>query len=80
MLPLLSVLGLVGSAQAANNGLARTPQMGWNTWNKFACDISEDLILSAGQAIVDNGLKDLGYEYVVVDDCKLRQAKSYALV
>ncbi|CAE6449781.1 hypothetical protein RSOLAG1IB_08589 [Rhizoctonia solani AG-1 IB] len=69
MLPLLSVLGLVGSAQAANNGLARTPQMGWNTWNKFACDISEDLILSAGQAIVDNGLKDLGYEYVVVDDC-----------
>ncbi|CAE6487046.1 unnamed protein product [Rhizoctonia solani] len=69
MLPLLSVLGLVGSAQAAENGLARTPQMGWNTWNKFACDISEDLILSAGKAIVETGLKDIGYEYVVVDDC-----------
>ncbi|KAJ1303550.1 hypothetical protein OPQ81_011734 [Rhizoctonia solani] len=69
MLPLLSVFGLIGSAQAADNGLARTPQMGWNTWNKFACDISEDLILSAGKAIVETGLKDIGYEYVVVDDC-----------
>ncbi|KAF8746738.1 Melibiase, partial [Rhizoctonia solani] len=69
MLPLISIIGLVASARAANNGLARTPQMGWNTWNKFACDISEDLILSAGQAVVNTGLKDLGYEYVVVDDC-----------
>ncbi|KAH7322096.1 glycoside hydrolase superfamily [Rhizoctonia solani] len=69
MLPLLSIFGLVGSAKAAENGLARTPQMGWNTWNKFACDISEDLILSAGKAIVETGLKDMGYEYVVVDDC-----------
>ncbi|CAE6428342.1 unnamed protein product [Rhizoctonia solani] len=69
MLPLLSIFGLVGSANAAENGLARTPQMGWNTWNKFACDISEDLILSAGKAVVATGLKDLGYEYVVVDDC-----------
>ncbi|CAE7071792.1 unnamed protein product, partial [Rhizoctonia solani] len=61
MLALLSILGLVGSAKAADNGLARTPQMGWNTWNKFACDISENLILSAGKAIVATGLKDLGY-------------------
>ncbi|CUA68390.1 hypothetical protein RSOLAG22IIIB_07908 [Rhizoctonia solani] len=69
MFPLLSIFGLVGSTKAAENGLARTPQMGWNTWNKFACDISEDLILSAGKAIVETGLKDVGYQYVVVDDC-----------
>ncbi|QRV77859.1 glycoside hydrolase family 27 protein [Ceratobasidium sp. AG-Ba] len=69
MLPLLSALGLLGSVKAAENGLARTPQMGWNTWNKFACDISEDLILSAADAVVNTGLKDLGYEYIVVDDC-----------
>ncbi|KAG9116821.1 hypothetical protein FRC07_007427 [Ceratobasidium sp. 392] len=69
MLAILSALGLLYSAKAAENGLARTPQMGWNTWNKFACDISEDLILSAADAIVNTGLKDVGYEYVVVDDC-----------
>jgi alpha-galactosidase len=69
MLPILSLLGLLGSATAVENGLARTPQMGWNTWNKFACDISEELILSAADAVVNTGLKDIGYEYIVVDDC-----------
>ena len=43
------------------NGLARTPQMGWNTWNHFGCSISEETILSAAHALVDQGLKDLGY-------------------
>ncbi|KAB5591401.1 hypothetical protein CTheo_5155 [Ceratobasidium theobromae] len=62
MFAALSLLGLLGSAKAAENGLARTPQMGWNTWNKFACDISEDLILSAAKAVVSTGLKDVGYE------------------
>lgn len=69
MLAVLSLLGFIGSTKAAENGLARTPQMGWNTWNKFACDISEDLILSAADAVVNTGLKDAGYEYIVVDDC-----------
>ncbi|KAF8600202.1 glycoside hydrolase, partial [Ceratobasidium sp. AG-I] len=40
-----------------------------NTWNKFACDISEDTILSAADAVVNTGLKDIGYEYIVMDDC-----------
>ncbi|KAG8765506.1 hypothetical protein FRC12_007455 [Ceratobasidium sp. 428] len=69
MFSIIFALALLGSSRAAENGLARTPQMGWNTWNKFACDISEDLILSAANAIVKTGLKDVGYEYVVVDDC-----------
>ena len=47
------------------NGLARTPQMGWNTWNHFGCDISEETILGAAKAIVDNKLNELGY------NCKL---------
>lgn len=56
-------------AQALNNGVARTPPMGWNTWNTFGCNIDETLIRQMADSIVANGLRDLGYRYVVVDDC-----------
>ena len=42
--------------------------MGWNTWNTFEKDISEKLILESVDAMVESGLKDAGYEYVVIDD------------
>jgi len=54
---------------ALDNGLARTPPMGWNSWNKFACNVSEDLIKGAANAVVSTGMKDAGYQYVVIDDC-----------
>jgi alpha-galactosidase len=54
---------------ALDNGLARTPPMGWNSWNKFACNVSESLIREAADAIVSTGMKDAGYRYVVIDDC-----------
>ncbi|CAG8977374.1 hypothetical protein HYALB_00007004 [Hymenoscyphus albidus] len=54
---------------AVDNGLARTPQMGWNNWNAFACDVSEELLVQTADLIVGYGLRDLGYEYVVLDDC-----------
>ena len=50
-------------------GLALTPPMGWNTWNTFQRDINEDLIKQTAQIIAESGLKDAGYEYVVIDDC-----------
>ena len=37
------------------NGLAVTPQMGWDNWNAFGCDIDEELLLSTAQKIVDYG-------------------------
>jgi alpha-galactosidase len=43
--------------------------MGWNTWNKFACDISEDLIKGTADRMISLGLKDLGYKYLNLDDC-----------
>ncbi|TDC16447.1 alpha-galactosidase [Actinomadura bangladeshensis] len=43
--------------------------MGWNTWNSFGCNINETLIHQAADAIVNSGMRDLGYQYVVVDDC-----------
>ncbi|KAI3458453.1 hypothetical protein Pfo_015116 [Paulownia fortunei] len=51
------------------NGLARTPQMGWNSWNFFACDINEEVIKETADALVSTGLAKLGYIYVNIDDC-----------
>ena len=49
--------------------LALTPPMGWNSWNSFACDINEELIMKAADEIVASGMKDAGYVYIVIDDC-----------
>src|SRR5579862_6216597 len=65
----LVMLAAAPALRALDNGLARTPPMGWNSWNKFACDVSEDLIKQAADAIVSSGMKDAGYQYVVIDDC-----------
>jgi alpha-galactosidase len=51
------------------NGLAQTPPMGWNSWNKFACNINEDTVRRVADAMVTSGMRDAGYEYVVIDDC-----------
>ncbi|CAA2978798.1 alpha-galactosidase 3-like [Olea europaea var. sylvestris] len=51
------------------NGLAKTPQMGWNSWNFFACNINEKVIKETADALILTGLAKLGYEYVNIDDC-----------
>jgi len=56
-------------AQVLRDSLAPTPPMGWNSWNKFACNVNEELIKSVADAIATNGMKEAGYEYVVIDDC-----------
>ncbi|TFY59512.1 hypothetical protein EVJ58_g5725 [Rhodofomes roseus] len=67
---LLLVLALqLSGALAHNNGLALTPQMGWNTYSHFGCDFSEDVIMSVAQSFIANGLPDYGYEYILLDDC-----------
>lgn len=48
---------------------AQTPPMGWNSWNKFGCNVSEKLIMDMADKMVETGMKDAGYEYVVIDDC-----------
>ena len=52
-----------------DNGLGRTPQMGWNSWNRFGCNINEELIRNTIDALVSSGLKDVGYKYINLDDC-----------
>lgn len=49
--------------------LAKTPPMGWNSWNKYGCNVSEALIMQMADAMVSSGMKDAGYEYIVIDDC-----------
>lgn len=51
------------------NGLGRTPQMGWNSWNHFHCNIDEQVIKETADALVSTGLAKLGYQYVNLDDC-----------
>ncbi|KAI9345019.1 Melibiase family protein [Obelidium mucronatum] len=66
------VLGLISTATqvyALNNGVGRTPAMGWNSWNKFDCNINEALIREHADAIVSSGLAELGYNHVNIDDC-----------
>jgi len=48
--------------------LAMTPQMGWNSWNKFQGRVSEQLIRETADAMATNGMKKAGYQYVNIDD------------
>ena len=67
---LLAVFFTVSQARGLDNGVARTPPMGWNSWNKFACDgINEKVVRASADAIASNGMKDAGYQFVVIDDC-----------
>jgi alpha-galactosidase len=65
----VSLLLVMTPFALAADGLALTPPMGWNSWNKFACNVSEKLIQGAADALVASGMKDAGYQYVVIDDC-----------
>lgn len=65
------LLGLASLASAfvSRDGTGRLPAMGWNSWNEYECNISEGVFITVARQLVDLGLKDLGYEYVNIDDC-----------
>ena len=44
------------------------PTMGWSSWNTFAVNISENIIKGQADAMVSQGLKDAGYQYINIDD------------
>jgi len=75
LIAILLALGIVWSngalaAQSApGSSLAQTPPMGWNSWNKFACNVSEQLIRETADAMVSSGMQAAGYQYVNIDDC-----------
>lgn len=77
---LFFIIGVTGQVQALpdnkatapfeklNNGLAKTPPMGWSSWNQFGVEINEKLIIETINAMVSNGMRDAGYVYVNLDD------------
>src|SRR6202007_2983828 len=66
----LLISGLLPQIPDAKSAkIAATPPMGWNSWNKFGCDVSDKLIREMTDAIVSTGMKDAGYQFVNIDDC-----------
>lgn len=51
-----------------DNGLVRTPPMGWNSWNKFRDAIDDATVRGMADAMVSSGMREAGYRYVVVDE------------
>ena len=66
---LLSCAGGLAAQDKPSANLALTPPMGWNSWNKFGCNVSADMIKGMADAMVKSGMKDAGYQYIVIDDC-----------
>ncbi|VDN23682.1 unnamed protein product, partial [Dibothriocephalus latus] len=75
----LLLLGLLMEVESLDNGLARTPPMGWMTWQRYRCQtdcvnypnecINEDLIRRTAEHMVKDGWLSKGYQYIVIDDC-----------
>ncbi|CAH8585938.1 unnamed protein product [Schistosoma intercalatum] len=76
-----AVILTLNCVMCLDNGLARTPPMGWNTWQVFGCQLNcqrypnnclnEDAIKRTADKLVSDGWRDLGYKYVILDDCWL---------
>ena len=78
---LFTLLTLAVSSHAQKfEGLAQTPPMGWNSWNKFACNIDETIIRGIADRMVETGLRDAGYVYINLDDCWHGQRDSLSFI
>ncbi|XP_002192599.5 alpha-N-acetylgalactosaminidase isoform X2 [Taeniopygia guttata] len=76
---LVLALALALPSVALENGLARTPPMGWMSWERFRCNvdcqadprncISEQLFFEMADRLAEDGWRELGYEYINLDDC-----------
>ena len=74
------ILAAIQLSAQKYEGLAMTPQMGWNSWNKFADKIDENLIRETADALVNTGLRDAGYIYLNMDDCWHGQRDSLGFI
>ena len=69
MIKAILLLMAVVNIQSLDNGLGRVPQMGWNSWNKFGCNINEVVVKQAADKLEEHRLNLMGYKYVNIDDC-----------
>jgi alpha-galactosidase len=70
---------VICASWAYDNGVGRLPNMGWNPWNSFGCNVNEDLIKSSAQRIIDTNLSKLGYTVITLDDCWAEGRKGGAI-
>jgi len=73
-----ALTGLAPAALAEDNGLSMTPPMGWNDWYAAYCGVNAQLIEQTAQAMVSNGMKAAGYQYVNIDDCWMAPSRDSA--
>jgi alpha-galactosidase len=59
---------LAAAALAQETQLARTPPMGWNSWNHFGTSITDAIVRAQADAMISSGMKDVGYTYLIIDD------------
>ncbi|XP_022109391.1 alpha-N-acetylgalactosaminidase-like [Acanthaster planci] len=79
ILLLVSLSLTVPAGYGLDNGLARTPPMGWNAWERFRCNVDcdpdpdncirEELFMQMADIVVSQGYKEVGYEFINMDDC-----------
>ncbi|KAG1698136.1 Alpha-N-acetylgalactosaminidase [Nymphon striatum] len=79
-------LSVITYVKCLDNGLARTPPMGWISWARFGCTtdckthpdgcINEKLFLTMANLMAKEGFRELGYEYVNIDDCYLAKTRN----
>ena len=62
-------LPIPGLNNVPSNGAAKTPPMGWNSWNHFGNRVDDAIVRHAADALVSSGLAKLGYVYINIDDC-----------
>ena len=74
------LLSITERGLSLNNGLGKTPQMGWNSWNYYRCNINQSIIEKAAETIISLGLDKLGYHYVNVDDCWAQSRDNHGLI
>jgi alpha-galactosidase len=72
----VAALGTASPAMALGNGLALTPPMGFNDWNAYGCNVSEQLIEQTALAMHNNGMQAAGYQYVNIDDCWMSSSRA----
>jgi len=69
LLSFLTLFSWGGVGRGQDPMLARTPPMGWNGWNHFACDVSDAVVRAQADALVTTGMRSVGYAYILIDDC-----------
>jgi hypothetical protein len=62
-------LVMILTANSLDNGLGRTPPLGWNSWNHFGCQINETIVKQTADLLISTGLAAKGYKYLNIDDC-----------